>query len=83
MAKVLRTFRDAPSGRVVNPGDEIHPTPGRHEELAEQGLVEPPGAGAKAAEPPANKTAEPPVNKAVTAPAEPEKRGPGRPPVKR
>jgi hypothetical protein len=81
MVKVLRTFRDGPSGRIVHPGDEVDPTPARHNELALQGLVEPPGTGAKTAPNPANKMAPAPADKAitVTAPAEVPKRKIGRP----
>lgn len=81
MVKVLRTFRDAPSGRIVHPGDEVDPTPSRHDELARQGLVEERQADAKAAPSVENKMAPVPANKAITltAPATvPAKRG--RPP---
>lgn len=89
MVKVLKPFHDAPSGRYVRPGDEVEPTPGRHDELAANGLVSPREAGAKSDPAPANKMADAPANKAgpaVTPPPilapvpAPERRGPGRPP---
>lgn len=82
MVKVLRTFRDGPSGRVVHLGDEVDPTPARHDELALQGLVEERQATVKAAPDPENRMAPAPSNKAITvaAPAETPKRKMGRPP---
>lgn len=78
MVKVLRPFHDAPSRRFVRPGDEVDPTPGRHLELAANGLVEPPEPETKAVTPPENKMAPAPVNKAGTVKV---KRG--RPPGRR
>lgn len=82
MVKVLRPFHDGPTGRFVRPGDEVEPTPGRHDELAANGLVPPRETGAKMQSTVENKMADPPANKSVTVaapPPAPAKRGPGRP----
>jgi hypothetical protein len=80
MPKVLRTFHDAPSRRVVRAGDTIEATPERHDELALQGLVEPRAKGSKVAASHLNKMDEQPEDKVLTVEVlAPVKRGPGRP----
>lgn len=83
MVKVLRPFHDGPSGRFVRPGDEVEPTPGRHDELAANGLVPPREPAAKTEAAPPIGLADIPAAKSVTVAAPkppPAKRGPGRPP---
>lgn len=80
--RVLRPFANGHPDSIVHPGDVITVTEGRGLALAENGLVEPYSV-AEAAPVPANKMAPAPTNKALPVPASPEKRGPGRPPVRR
>lgn len=83
MVKVLRPFHDGPSGRFVRPGDEVDPTPGRHDELAANGLVSPREPVAETVTAPQSGLPDAPAAKSVTVAAPPPalaKRGPGRPP---